>query len=291
MYLMEANIELNHLKYFYYTVMEGGVAQAAKRLHVQQPVVSKMLKLLEEQVDQPLFWKKGRSKSLTDYGQLVFRHCQVVFDELDRIKQLGKDQSKLSGACNIGAAEPVANHLLMSKMSAMMEAFPNVNFNIYTSTQAHLLQLISEGKLELGCFFYLPSLPNDLEITSEISYPFRLVVKKTKAQDKNTIQSFIGSREIDDTSTHSFPTVELIRKKYPKTRITFSSNSISLHKQLVLEGKGVSIMPEFMVEKELKKGVLVDLFPRKKFQWDLMIVKRKSNHLSIPAKEFVDLWS
>jgi DNA-binding transcriptional LysR family regulator len=46
---MSLNIELNHLKYFYFTVLEGGVAQAAKRLHVQQPVVSKMLKLLEEQ--------------------------------------------------------------------------------------------------------------------------------------------------------------------------------------------------------------------------------------------------
>lgn len=143
----------------------------------------------------------------------------------------------------------------------------------------------------MGCFFYIPSLPKDLEVEYQYPLPFRLVVKKACSNNSEVLQSFIGSREIDDTSTHSFPTVEYIRKKYPRARITFSSNSITLHKQLVMEGKGISIMPEFMVEKELKKGTLVDVFPRKKFQWDLLIVKRKSSHLSIPAKAFVDCWS
>lgn len=287
---MEPNIELNHLKYFYCTVMEGGVAQAAKRLHVQQPVVSKMLKLLESQLDHPLFWKKGRSKSLTDYGQLVFRHCQVIFDEFDQIKQLGKDNSKLSGVCSIGAAEPIANHLFKPILKSLMGEFPSVNFNIYTSTQTHLMKLISEGNLDLGCFFYVPPLTSDLEIVHKLPMPFRLVIKSSLSQNKNVIQSFIGSREIDDNSNHSFPTVELMRKKFPKTRITFSSNSITLHKQLVLEGKGVSIIPEFMIESEIKKGTLVDLFPNKKFQWDMLIIKRKSSHLTIPANAFIETW-
>lgn len=46
---------------------------------------------------------------------------------------------------------------------------------------------------------------------------------------------------------------------------TFSSNSITLHKQLVLEGKWVSILPQFVVKKELKRGTLVDVFPSRKF--------------------------
>ncbi|MEM7602766.1 MAG: LysR substrate-binding domain-containing protein [Verrucomicrobiota bacterium] len=60
----------------------------------------------------------------------------------------------------------------------------------------------------------------------------------------------------------------------------FSSNSISLHKELVRAGKGVSIMPEFMVKKELTRGQLVDLYPKKIFEWDLMVIKRKSNSMS-----------
>jgi len=285
-----SDLEINHLKYFYYTVLEGGVSQAANRLHVQQPVVSKMLKSLEEQLGEPLFWKKGRSKSLTDYGQFVFRHCQVVFDEIGKIKQVAENPYRITGVFNVGAAEPIVNYLLTPVFKDLIDKFPNLNFNVFTTTQNHILNEISSGRFELGCFFYAPNVPKDLEVVKAVSFPFRLVVKNSLKDDKSVLESFVGSRELDDSSTHDFPTVDLMRKKYPKTRITFSSNSISMHKQLVLAGKGISILPEFMVEKELKKGTLVDVLPKKKFKWDMMIIKRKSSHLSIPAQEFLGLW-
>lgn len=282
------DIELNHLKYFYYTVLEGGVAQAANRLHVQQPVVSKMLKTLETDLGQALFYKKGRSKSLTDYGQLVFRHCQVVFEEIGKIKYASDNPDEIKGVFNLGAAEPIVNYFLPSIFSDLTHRFPNINFNVYTTTQAHILSMISGGNLELGCFFYAPNIPKELEVIKTVSFPFRLVVKKSEQKNPKVIQSFIGSRELDDTSTHSFPTVDLIRKKYPKTRITFSSNSITMHKQLVLKGRGVSILPQFVVEKELKRGSLVDVFPERKFNWDLMVIKRKTSHLTLPAEAFIE---
>ncbi|MCB0406555.1 MAG: LysR family transcriptional regulator [Bdellovibrionales bacterium] len=287
---MGNDLELNHLKYFYYTVLEGGVAQAAHRLCVQQPVVSKMLKSLEENLGQPLFWKKGRSKSLTDYGQLIFRHCQVVFKEIGKIQQISENPLEIKGVFNLGAAEPIINGLFAPVFAKLIDQFPNLNFNVYTTTQTQLLNMISEGQLELGCFFYAPNILADLEVVKSIPFRFRLVVKASEAKNKKVIQSFIGSREIDDLSTHKFPTVELMRKTFPETRITFSSNSIHLHKQLVKLGKGVSIMPEFMVKKELSSGQFVDLYPKKKLEWDLMIIKRKSELPSLPAQSFLSLW-
>jgi DNA-binding transcriptional LysR family regulator len=288
---MNKDFELNHLKYFYYTVLEGGVAQAANRLNVQQPVVSKMLKTLEENLGQQLFWKKGRNKSLTDYGQLIFRHSQVVFDELDKIQYTSDSPQEIKGVFNLGAAEPIANHLFSPIFSKLISEFPNLNYNVYTTTQTQLINMISEAQLDLGCFFYAPVMSKDLEVIERIPFRFRLVVKKSEAKNKEVIQSFIGSREIDDLSTHKFPTVELMRKTYPETRITFSSNSISLHKQLVNLGKGVSIIPEFMVQKELSSGQFIDLYPKKKFIWDLMIIKRKSSHLSFAGESFIEILS
>lgn len=284
---MKSYIEVNHLKYFYFTVLEGGVAPAAKRLCVQQPVVSKMLKNLEDNLGQPLFWKKGRSKSLTDYGQLIYRHCQVIFHEVNKIQQVTQDPEKLTGVFNVGGAEPIVNHFLPDIFSQLIHEFPQMNLNVYTSTQKNLLEMISGGHLELGCFFYIPTIPGDLEIFQKIPMKFRLVIKKSEKNKKDIIQRFIGSREIDDTSAYHFPTVELMRKKYPETRITFSTNSISLHKKLVLKGQGVSIMPEFLVAKELSRGTLVDVLPKEKFQWDLLLVKRKADGLSLVGERFL----
>ncbi len=90
---MSPKFELNHLKYFYFTVLEGGVEKAARRLHVQQPVVSKMLGSLEDGFGQPLLKKSGRRKVMTDFGQLVFRHCQVLFHEIEKLGELSGEKN------------------------------------------------------------------------------------------------------------------------------------------------------------------------------------------------------
>ncbi|MEO0336171.1 MAG: LysR family transcriptional regulator, partial [Pseudomonadota bacterium] len=199
---MPIDIELNHLKYFYYTALEGSVAQAAGRLNVQQPVVSKMLKSLEDRFGQPLFFKQGRSKSLTDFGQLIFRHCQVVFEEVNKIERTSKETDEVTGVFNVGAAEPIVNFLFPQIFNRISALNPNLNCNVYTTTQTHLLTMVSQDQLELGCFFYAPNIPKGLEITHRIPFRFRLVVEASKAQQPDVIQSFIGSREIDDLSTH-----------------------------------------------------------------------------------------
>lgn len=286
---MTTDFELNHLKYFYYTVLEGGVVPAALRLHVQQPVVSKMVKTLEENLGQPLFYKKGRNKQLTDYGQLVFRHAQNVFEEIDKIKMVSDKTSNIAGVLNIGGAEPMINHYFPKRLADFHKTFPSVHLNVYTSTQAHLMQLISEGHLNVGLFFYAPHIPKELEVIERIPFLFRLIVSKKHKDDPEVLETFIGSREIEDTSTHRFPTVDLLKTKRPNTRIRFSSNSITLHKELVLLGQGVSILPEFLVEKELKSGRVVDVLPKKKFQFDLKVIARKSEPPSVLTREFLNL--
>ncbi len=272
---MRPKIELSHLKYFYFTALEGGVSQAAARLCVQQPVVSKMIKTLEQQLNQRLFRKTGRKNSLTDFGQLIFRHCQTIFEELEKVERLEFKDEKDPGVFSIGASEAVISHRLAPLIGQLSESFPSTNFNVYSSTAAHLLEMISEGALDLGIFFHVPRLADNLEVILTVPTRFRVVIQTLKKSDPKVIQTFIGSREIDDLGNHKFPTVDLIRKSYPKTRIVYSSNHFGWHRQMVLQGKGISILPDFLVAKDLESRALTDFFPRKHFVFDLLAVSRK----------------
>lgn len=288
---MRPEFELNHLKYFYFTVLEGKVAQAADRLHVQQPVVSKMIRSLEERLGQDLFKKQGRRKVLTDYGQLVYRHCQVVFQELDRLENIAPGKSLSAGPLNVGAVEPVAAHLLPTSLDRVMDEFKGVHPNIYTSTATQLLTLISERKLEFGLFFHIPAIPDGIEIFKRVPYRFRLVIAAKHAQDNSVIESFIGSREIDDNSVHRFPTMEKMRKDHPGVRITFSTNHLGLHREMVLNGRGVSILPDFLIAKDVKSGKMVDLYPKEKFMFDMKMAGAKGRPLTKPAQRLVEILS
>lgn len=286
---MRPEFELNHLKYFYFTVLEGGVAAAANRLHVQQPVVSKMLSSLDDRFKQPLFRKAGRRKVLTDFGQLVFRHCQSIFGELERLDSIRAQDLKLSGPLNFGCSEAVAGTLLAKAIRDLLAEFPDLHPNVYSSTASHLIELISQRKLEFGLFFHLPALPPGLEIVKKVPVRFHLAVQGKAKRKSEVIESFIGSREIDDNSTQRFPTVERMKRDYPGTRIVLSSNNLSFHKELVLQGFGVSILPRYMIDAELKQGAIADVYPKEKFIFDLKIVSTKGKALPLAAEKLLNL--
>ncbi|MBX3020008.1 MAG: LysR family transcriptional regulator [Bdellovibrionaceae bacterium] len=277
---MRPLVELGHLKYFYFAVVEGGVGRAADRLHVQQPVVSKMIKNLEDQLGRPLFVKAGRGKALTDFGQLVFRHSQTIFDEIEKLGQLEVRNAELTGDLNIAAAEPVAAGLLPEAIAQLRVTHPALNPNVYTATATELLQMLSAGKLDVGYFFHMPPLPGNLEIEERYPVPFRLVVARGERRNAETLSRFIGSREIDDRGNQKFPTVEKLRRRYPKARIHISSNHLGLHRELVLRGQGVSILPEFLVREDLRAKRLADALPGEKFVFDLKVVRRRGGEAS-----------
>ena len=211
---MRPDFELNHLKYFYFTVLEGGVAAAAERLHVQQPVVSKMLRSLDERFKQPLFPKSGRRKVLTDFGQIVYRHCQVAFREIEKLDGIALGRRQLAGPLNFGCSEVIAGEYLARALQGLLNQYPDLHPNLFVATARSLLDQISHRKLEFGMFFHLPELPTGLEIFRRVPVRFHLVVARTKMSDVKVIERFIGSREIDDSSTHRFPTVERMRRDW-----------------------------------------------------------------------------
>jgi len=280
--------ELNHLKYFYFTVLEGGVEAAAQRLCVQQPVVSKMLRALEDRFGQSLLRKSGRRKVLTDFGQLVYRHCQVLFHEVDKLDDLRKGSKTLSGPLTFGCSEGVAHEDLAKVIHSLTTTYPQLHPNIYTSTARHLVDMLLQRKIEFGLFFHLPDLPSNLEIYKRVPVRFRLVVASKQKKNAKVIEKFIGSREIDDNSTHRFPTLERMKRDYKHARIVLSSNHLSFHRQLVLQGYGSSILPSYLVQSDLRKGTLHDIYPKVKFVFDLKVVIPRGETLSKAAQEAVE---
>ncbi len=72
-------LNYHHLLYFWTVAKEGGVSKAAEVLHLAQPTLSSQIKKLEKSIGQDLFERSGRSLTLTETGQLVFRYADEIF--------------------------------------------------------------------------------------------------------------------------------------------------------------------------------------------------------------------
>jgi LysR family transcriptional activator of nhaA len=72
-------LNYHHLRYFWTVAKEGSSKKAAEKLHVSQPSISAQLSELEEVLGEKLFRRSGRTKVLTDAGQVAYRYADEIF--------------------------------------------------------------------------------------------------------------------------------------------------------------------------------------------------------------------
>ena len=80
-------INYKHLHYFHAVATHGTVARAAEHLHVTAQAISMQLQLLEEQLGEELFKKKGRLLILSEAGKTVLRYTEQIFNLGNELEQ------------------------------------------------------------------------------------------------------------------------------------------------------------------------------------------------------------
>ncbi|GGB21403.1 hypothetical protein GCM10011492_09170 [Flexivirga endophytica] len=77
--------ELRRLRYFVATVDAGSATQAARLLHVTQPVLSRQLQLLQKEIGLRLFTRDGRRFRLTHAGETYLFGVRQLLQQADRL--------------------------------------------------------------------------------------------------------------------------------------------------------------------------------------------------------------
>lgn len=72
-------LNYHHLRYFWMVSKEGGLKQAAVKLGVSQPSISAQVGELESALGVKLFRPHGRTRVLSEAGQVVFRFADEIF--------------------------------------------------------------------------------------------------------------------------------------------------------------------------------------------------------------------
>lgn len=281
-------MELNHLKYFYYVAKEGGFSSASRRLKIAQPAISATVKKLEATLNTKLFERNGTQVSLTKRGSHLFRRCEMIFAQVDEIVRASKNEPlQPMGDLNIGAAEAIGSHLVPSVLKTYLKAYPNVYPHVTIGTASEILKALAAKKLEFALLFHAPPLEQDLEFRQLLPVGYKLVVATAFKRSESVCSSFIGSREVDDLATKTYPTLKKLQAKYPNASIKISTNSLTAHKQMVEDGLGVSILPTYLVGEGIKSGRLSCLLPKEDFQFNLKVVCRRGEAPSLNAEAFL----
>jgi DNA-binding transcriptional LysR family regulator len=282
-------MNLLHLQYFYTVAKEGGYTNASKVLRIQQPAISRMVKQLEESMEIELFERVGRQVKLTAQGKEVFERSKKIFEQVDDLKiTIGQISGTPKGPLTFGASEAIAAILVPEALEKLVNIYPEIYPVVHSAPASMLFEHIRKGELEFGLFFHVPELPVGLKLTALKKIRFHLVVRSDLRRNNSTLESFIGSREVDDTRTRSFPTLQKLKQIRPKASIKISTNNLMAHLAMVKKGLGVSVLPDFLVKDDLKSGLLSDVLPKEKLEFDLKLVQREASVAGINAEAFLE---
>jgi len=114
-------LNYHHLLYFYTVAREGGLAPAGKVLRLSQSALSGQIKRLEEQLENPLFEKRGRKLAMTETGRLVYNYAEDIFglgDEmLDAVRGRSTGRTR---RLKVGVSDMVAKLLVRELLSPVL---------------------------------------------------------------------------------------------------------------------------------------------------------------------------
>src|SRR5258706_2457525 len=104
-------MELRHLRYFVAVAEELNVRQAATRLHLSQPPLSREIHDLEEEVGTKLFVRSQSGMRLTEAGPNFLKETRSILAQSQLAVQLAQDRSRreagrLALAFAMGRIEP-----------------------------------------------------------------------------------------------------------------------------------------------------------------------------------------
>lgn len=278
-------MNLLHLQYFHAVAREGGFSKASQLLKVDQSALSRMVKQFEDSLNLNLLERQPRGVKLTPAGEKVFLRAEEIFRQVQALREeTGQIHKICEGELRLISTDAIAVYLLAPAVDEVTRAWPKLYPVVQTGSSGEALPKIANGRFEFGIFFHLQELPDSLAVTRRWPVRFRLVAAAVHAKNKSTLAKFIGSREVDDVLNRRFPTLEKWQRQMPEAKISISSNSLLSHAELVKKGAGISVLPDFLVQKELAKGKLVDLMPRENLIFEMKLVQRKNVGLTFNAE-------
>ena len=282
---------LNLYYIFYITALTGNISNAAKRLYISQPAVSKAIARLEKNLEVTLFTRSSRGVKLTQEGELLCKQLKEAFSSIEKGEETIKKSIQLGmGQLSIGVSTTLCKYVLLPMLPAFRKENPYVRLSISCQSTNNTLLALEREELDIGlvgepekangCSFYPIRQIQDIFVTTE-QYLAQLSMEYNSMEydsmnPNGAKQSTALTQIADSSNAISLENVTLllldkdnitrqyIEKYFMNQRLTPSSileiSTMDLLIEFAKAGLGVACVIGDFVEKELADGSLIQ-FP------------------------------
>ena len=146
-------MNLHQLRFVREAVRQNyNLTDAAKALFTSQPGVSKAIIELEEELGVDIFTRHGkRIRGLTEPGRLVLESVELIMQEIESLKRIGKEYAAQdSGSFTIATTHTQARYMLPKVVQAFMVKFPKVRLSLLQGNPKQIADMVKSGQADLA---------------------------------------------------------------------------------------------------------------------------------------------
>jgi DNA-binding transcriptional LysR family regulator len=148
-------VDTRRLRYFFAVCDHGGFSKAASAIGVAQPVLTRHVQLLEQELGFPLVSRNGRGAMPTEPGQFLLEnarmHLQGLDTAVDRLKRTFKqDPAEMAlGIC------PTVRPLFLEDLQGFVRTnHPNLTLSVIEAYSGDLHNLTECGHIDLALTYH-----------------------------------------------------------------------------------------------------------------------------------------
>lgn len=257
----EAPLDIRQIRSFLAIADTGSVTRAAEVLHVVQPAVSRQLKLLEEDVGAPLFERGRQGMVLTSDGRILVDHARRALRELDSARmEIRPTPGTIVGVVNVGLLPSSCELLAAPLVGALRTQYAGIQVSLSVGYTDHLSRWLESGEIDVA-LLYDPKPSPGLSVETLLEEALSLcgpAARKLRRNRPVTLKALGDAPLVLPSRPHILRGLVEHACAVAGIPITVAAetNALSVQKDLVVQGLGLSVLPSVAIASEIERGLL-----------------------------------
>ena len=252
-------LDFKSIETFLWVVKLGSFRSAAQRMNTTQPAISQRIAQLEREMGVKLLNRDHRVASPTPSGRQMLVYAEKLIGLRAEMMTEICESSAVRGVLRLGVAETIVHTWLPQLVKRVNEVYPNLALEIEVDITSNLTARLLAQEIELGFVVGPLSAP---DVQSRVLCDYRINFLASPVLG-------LGKGKVTRRDLARFPMITFPRKTrpYDAVRAVFdrpdlppirlhASASLATVIHMAIEGLGIAVIPEAIVENELADGRL-----------------------------------
>jgi len=274
-------------------VETGSFTAAGERQGISKALVSKYVGEVESRLGVRLFNRSTRRLSLTEEGQRYYDQAVPLLEEFSvMVDSVTGAQSAPRGLLRVSVPQTFGEMSLSPLIPRFLETYPDLSLDLQLSDR--MIDMLEEG---IDVVIRIGGVDDSSLIARHIkTLPLTLCASPEYIAQQGeplTAEDITQHTCIIDSNFRVGKQWPIVDPEGQTTSIEVNSNvavnSPRAVKEIAIAGGGIGMIPRFIIESELQKGVLKEILPGyKTLEFGLFAIYPHRRYLSKKVRCFID---